>query len=279
MPVTVEEDLAEGLRSQKTEAGGLTFARTFHFRDLEGSGYLRFLSAWGYVGTSVAKFGGGTIAIPAEGHKEVVAGLELFARDFNLDPWGDADAFLNVAYREDETALGGSGVEIETGTIVELGETDFDATNQLLPWAERTPMYIVWNPAVDGASVDSKEFRVGARLPCFIGKPFRRYTKTLSSDPGILSETYTAHVNRTAWKGYPPESVLCMGIVGRNSGEGFRTTFDFAIDRITLWRQIFRATNKRTGLPEPLTPAQVAGYNGIKDFLTQKTIDFNALPI
>lgn len=217
---------------------------------------------------------------PQYDDSKVIRGRTIYARQFSVRAWADNDAEVLVTWVEDDTAIGGIGTEIEVGTSYEMAETDFDAANRELPWAERTPMYVLWNPAVDGATVDSEEFRQAVRLPYFAGKPFRRYTKTISEDPGELSEQYATFTNSSPWKGYPEETVLCLSIVGRNAGNGgFRTTFEFAIDRVTKWRAVGRARDKATGDFVALTNAQVAGYNGISDFVVQGSKDFNDLPI
>lgn len=218
--------------------------------------------------------------VPAPGTSMELEGRTLYAMRYSVGAWSDADAELIVTWVEDEAAMGGVGTEVEVGSTLEQGETDFTAEERAKPFLERSPMYVLWNPAVDGATVDSSEFRQHVRLPYFAGKPFRRYTKTLSEDPGALAEEFVGATNSTAWKGYEPEQVLCMGIVGRNAGNGgFRTTFDFAIDKELLWHQIGRARDRATGEFVAVTNAQLAGGNGIDEFVVQKQADFNDLPI
>lgn len=217
--------------------------------------------------------------VPAPGDHRELLGRDIYALRYRIAAWSDADAELHVTFAEDEAVLGGTGIETEVGSTLELGETDFEASERIKAWNLRTPMYVLWDPGAAGAAVDAVANRQAARLPYFAGKPFRRYTKTISEDPGEMAETFVGRVNESAWKGYPIHSVMCVAIVGRNAGEGFRTTFDFAIDRITLHRQVARARDKTTGDFVAVTNAQAAAYNGIKDFQVQLEADFNALPV
>ena len=219
--------------------------------------------------------------VPIPGTKITIEGRELFSRKYRLGAWSVADAEVIVTYVENITSFGGSTTEIEVGTTTELGESDFDAANQIKPFIEREAMFVLWEKGRQGAPVDggSGVQKVGVRLPTYIGKPFRRYTKVLSDDPGPMSEIYVSRVNNATWKGYPAETVLCLSIIGSNTGSGWRTSFDFAIDREAKWRQVFRVTDTETGEFVPVTVAQAAAGNGIKDFLMQPTQDFSALPI
>ena len=269
---SVEPYLSSGMRI-RYDSDRMTVTVPYHVKDIEDPGennpVLRLAAAVNVTG------------VPPPGDRLLVQGREVFARGYDIASWSNADAELVVTYSENEGTFDGDGIEIEVGTVAELGETDFDAANQIVPWAERVPMYVLYEPGKQGAPVEggSGVEKIGVRLPTFVGKPYRRYTKTLGEDPGLLSEQFTRFVTKTTWKGYPPETVLCMSIVGRNAGQGFRTTFDFAIDRETKWRQVFRVTDQDTGEYVNLTKEQVAGLNGIKNFLTQPTKEFSQLPI
>jgi hypothetical protein len=204
-------------------------------------------------------------------------GRTIYARRYRIGAWGDTDAELFVTWVEDETALGGTGTVVEVGSTVEVSESDFDAIERDKDWDDRTPMVVTWDPASTGAPSAGTDQPV--RLPYFAGKPFRRYTKTISEDPGGMAEDFVGAVNLSPWKGYPAYSVLCMAIIGRNAGEGFSTNFDFAIDKKNLWAGVGRFVDPTTGRVVQVTNAQVAGRNGIKDFQMQVAREFNALPI
>ena len=278
---TVIEDLSEGLRSRVADEAGNTLTRVFQFKDLTGNGIDRFLSAWNLLGTTMTG-DSGIVTIPRANEGIIFAGRTVFAKEFDLEPWPPSDAVLTVGYREDNTDLSGiDGVEIETGTTYEQDETDFDAENIVKPFSSRVPMYLLYNPDIQGATVDSAEFRKAVRLPMLTGKSFKRFTKTLGEDPSALSERFCSppKTNRTLWKNYPPETALCLSIVGRNAGQGWRTTFDFAIDRIGKFRQIGRVRDETTGQLIPLSQQNVAGRNGIDEFIVQPQDNFSALPI
>ena len=270
MPASIDPYLQDGM---VIDFDGVRLSATvpYHVKDLEtpvgGTALDRLAEAMSVAG------------VPAPGDDIDLLGRTLYANRYRIGAWSDADAELLVTWVEDEGAAAGLGTEIEVGTTAEIGETDFDATERAKAWANRTPMYVQWDPSSAGAPGGSSP-KYGMRLPYFAGKPFRRYTKTLGYDPGALSEDYATYTNVSTWKGYPPETVLCMSIVGRNAGNGgFRTTFDFAIDRLTLWRGVGRVRDIVTGEFVAVTNAQLAAYNGAKDFQVQGQAEFNNLPI
>jgi hypothetical protein len=277
MPSVIEE-LTEVLHSGVSEEGGAFLRRGFHIKDLGGTGLNRFLSVWNLLGTTL-QGDGGLVTLPRDNERVIIGGREVWAKVFDVKPWGDADAILTVDYREDNTELSGfDGVEMEVGTTVEQDETDFTGEQADKPFHQRTPMYILYDPTATGRPQDTEANRKAVRLPKWVGKSFRRYTKTVGEDPGPMSEFYASRTNSTTWKGYPPETVLCMSIVARNAGRGWRATGDFAIDRTGRFRQIGRAKDETTGEPIPLTQQQVANANGIDEFRVQGSANFNALP-
>lgn len=216
--------------------------------------------------------------MPEPGDGLLISGRNVYARRYRIGAWANADAEVIVTYVEDDSAIGGTGAIIEGGSTLEQSETDFESAERRKPWAERTPMSVLWDPSSDGAPTAAAEEQA-VRLPYFAGKPYRRYIKTLSEDPSALAEQFVGAVNNAVWKGYPVESVLCMSITFQNAGEGFRTTFDFAIDRDTRWRQIGRARDRTTGEFVTITNVQLANYNGAKDFVVQLVENFDNLPV
>jgi hypothetical protein len=279
---SVIEDLSEILHSQWTSRGGLTLTRGFHIKDLAGgSGADLFMQAWNLLGTTL-QGEGGPVTLPRPSEGMIIGGREVFANDINIDPWPPADATLTVTYNEDNTELSGfDNVEVETGTTYETDETDFAASEWGKPFNERKTMYLLYDPDRDGPPSDLTKYRHDIRAPILVGKSFRRMTKTLGEDPAPLGERFCSppKTNKTTWKGYPPETILCLSIVGRNAGRGWRTTFDFAVDKVGKFRHVARVTDKETGLPIPLRPIDVANRNGIDEFVVQPQDNFNALPL
>jgi hypothetical protein len=219
--------------------------------------------------------------VPAYGDSKVIKGRTVYAYRFRVTAWADSDAELQVTFVEDN-AGGPSGInsEIEVGSTIEIAESDFEGSERVKPWNERSPLWVGYNPEVDvGEAAFASDQRQYVRLPYFAGKPFRRYTMTLGEDPGPLAENFVGATNSVPWNGYDVNEVLCMGIVGRNAGQGFRTTFDFGIDRVTKWMQVARYKDPATGDPVKVTNNQVAARNGIKDFVMQVPRDFHTLPI
>lgn len=278
MPTAVE--ISESLRSRIADNGGNTLNRRFFIADLTGNGLDRFLSAWNLLGKSVPGHAGGpTVSLPRANHRIIFAARAVLAKEFDLEPWGDADAILSVAYREDPTDLSGiPGVELESGTTLELDETMFTGDEREKPFNQRSTMYLLYEAGKNGRPADTTANRVPVRLPVWVGKSFRRFTKTLGEDPAPLGETFASMTNSVTWKGYPPETVLCLSIVGRNAGQGWRTTGDFAIDKIGKFRQVGHAKDDKTGEPVVLTPQMIASANGIDEFRVQGRRNFNVLP-
>lgn len=281
---TVTEDLRDGMRSGVSEDGGATITRVFYFKDLVGSGVYRLLSAWDFVGTTMTGDGGGLVAIPGDNDRIIFRGKETFAKEFDLQPEGDADAVLTVNYRENDPNVfdGNGGVVIEAGTTYETDLTDFDGANMDKPLSQRKPMYVVYEAGSRGRPRDAIENEYPVRLPKLVSKAYRRYTKRINVDPGPLGEAYSTRTNKTTWKGYPPESVLCLSINGSNEGQGWKATADFAIDRVTFHRQVGRAVGRASdpnpGEPIALTAEDLANFNGIDEFRVQGQADFNLLP-
>jgi hypothetical protein len=281
MPTAVE--ISESLRAHIGDDGANTLTRRFFIADLvSGSGVNRFLSAWNYLGMTLppVEAGGPTVTLPRANDRIIFAKREVFAKDMDLEPWADSDAILTVNYREDNTDLGGfDGVELESGTTYEQDITDFTGDERDKPFNQRKPMYFLHDPTrTNGRPSDLPEYRKMVRAPVLVGKSFRRFTKTLGSDPAPLGETYACMTNSTTWKGYPPETALVLSIVGRNAGRVWRTTMDVAIDKIGKFRYTARVTDPQTGEPAPLTPEMIANANGIDEFIVQGRRNLNPLP-
>jgi hypothetical protein len=267
---SVEEDLVDGMKSRINADGLIELTRVFFAYNLENPGgpeVNRFLSAYGLA--QIPKYEDELLFMD---RTLVVAGIEL-------EPWPPADAIVTVDYLEDDSGPSGIGaVEKEAGSTLEFGETDFDAENLLLPYAERTPIEVEYDFAAAGAPGPLAS-RANVRVPIYLPRASRTYTRQESTDPGLIAEFYVGRTNRTEWHGYPPETVLCLAIVGRNFGQGWRTTYEFAIDRIEKFRQYARFRDPTTADYPALTTAQLAANNGIKEVIVQDTAEFNDLDI
>jgi hypothetical protein len=272
---TVEVDQEEGLRASVNN-GKLTVSIGLFIKDLDnpfpGAGeHFRLLSAYALSG------------VPKPEDQIVVYGRRLYARGFELDPWPPADASLKVTYVEDTPTGSTAPVVIESGSTFEQTETHFLAQEMLKPYAQRKPIVVKY----EAKWAVGPQFKPQSiPLPCFKGKPFRRYTiPYLGFDPGELAEKYVSRTNLRPWKPkgaktpYLPEEALCASIIGRESGQGWEGVFDFIIDRETRFHQIGRWTDPQTGERPELTPKDLATNNGILDGVVQLQADFNVLPI
>lgn len=272
---TIEVDQEEGLRASFAD-NKLTVSIGLFIKDLDnpfpGAGeHFRLLSAYALSG------------VPKPEDQIIVYGRRLFARSFDLEPWGPADASMRVTYVEDAPTGSTAPVIIESGSTFEQAETDFEASELAKPFAQRKPMVVKYEAKW---AVGAQFKPQSVRTPVLVGKPFRRYViPYLGFDPGELAEKYVTKTNLRPWKPKGPKSpygvdeVMCLSIVGRDSGQGWEGTFDFAIDRVTKFHQVARWVNPENGQYPELTAKDLAAGNGIKDAIVQFQADFNALPI
>jgi hypothetical protein len=265
---SLEEDLVDGFSITRDADGVYTLVRTFFARDLTGATPVdRFASALSLSG------------LPARGDTIVIDGTTVYAGPANLTPWPPADAMIKITYTERQTGLDIAGfgpIERESGTTLEQGETEFDADNLALPYANRTPISVEYDPTSSGAVGSGALPPQGGRVPILVPKSTRVFTREQTVDPADYAEDYVGRTNSNVWKGYQPETVLCLQIVGRNRGDGrWKVTHVFAIDKETKFRQFARYVLPDTGKPPKLSNGQLAAQNGIKEVIVQGSVAFS----
>jgi hypothetical protein len=277
----VDEDLSEGLKLKEDENGRYSLTRVFHCSNLVGASpveiFAQALTLTSAAGAP-AHTGGN---IPAAGEVLTVNGHKLYVRNRDLDPFPPNSAGVEVGYTEANLSIAGYGPTIiEVGSTVEQGETEFDYLNLAKPFAQRTPIEVLWDKANDTPGAGAK--KQTPRVPIFTGKAVRRYRRQQSVNPESLADAYVGRTNSAGWKGLAADQALCVGISGVNTNSGaglWDCSFEFAVDKIGLFRQIARAVDPDTGLPVWLNAARVAAGNGLKEIIVQGRVDFNALAL
>lgn len=279
MPISLEEDLRENLKLGYVN-GKLAVTKKYFAKDLTAVGAIpRLAQALDLTATGTAHTGAN---LPKKGDSITVTlpnGVHtLYANGFEAKPWADADAEVDVTFdTTPPTDLGLSPVfSKETGATFEQAETDFDATNLALPFASRTPLTVSYTDTA--TTPDTIYADRPARVPILVGKEVLNWTRAESTDPAAFADLYVCKTNSVTWKGYPPETALCLSILGRNPGTNqWSTCYQFAIDKEGKFRQVARYFFADTGLPPKLTAADVAASNGIKEVVVQGQVNFNLL--
>jgi hypothetical protein len=271
---TVVEDLSDGLKLTLRD-GGYVLTRVFHCEDLIGANPIEiFASALKMTAGGPAHFGGN---VPDYDDLQIVNGVELYAREFDVEPFSAADATVTVNYLQVvQTTAGFGPTQLEVGSTVEQGETEFNYIERAKPFAARTPITITWDKANDTPGANAK--KQTPKVPFFFGKGVRRFVREQSTNPESQAELYVGRTNSNSWRGLGTDMAMCVDIHGRNSGNGiWVTNYDFAIDREGLFRQVARAVDPETGEPVWINAARIATRNGIDEIITQFRADFNAL--
>jgi hypothetical protein len=272
----VEEDLSDGLKLSLRGGSGLAVTRIFHCKELQGTTPIEtFASALKLTAAGLAHTGGN---VPAFDDILIVNGVELHAREFDLDPFPPVDATVTVNYLQVDPIVAGFGPTIiEVGSSVEESSTEFSADEAVKPYALRTPLVLLWDRSSAGAPGASAE-KKSPRVPYFAGKSVRRYTRQQSTNPETIADVVVGCTNSTTWKGLPQDAAMCVEYTGRYSGDGIWTiNAGFAVDRNGLFRQVARAIDSTSGEPVFLTQAQFAASNGAQVVRVQQRFDFNAL--
>jgi hypothetical protein len=271
----VEEDLSDGLKLSLRGGSGLAVTRIFHCKELQGSTPIEtFASALKLTAAGLAHTGGN---VPAFDDILIVNGVELHAREFDLDPFPPVDATVTVNYLQVDPIVAGFGpTQLEVGSSVEQGETEFNYIERAKPYTLRTPITITWDKQNDTPGANAK--KQTPRVPVFYGKGVRRFIREQGTNPESIAELYVGRTNSTSWRGLGAEQAMCIDIHGRNSGNGiWVTNYDFAIDREGKFRQVARATDPETGEPVWVNAARIASKNGIDEIIVQFQADFNGL--
>jgi hypothetical protein len=255
---------------------GLAVTRIFHCKELQGTTPIEtFASALKLTAAGLTHTGGN---VPAYDDILIVNGVELHAREFDLDPFPPVDATVTVNYLQVDPIVAGFGPTIiEVGSTLEIADTEFDADQLSLPWAQRTPIEVIWDPSVSGAPGANAEKQT-PRVPAFVGKATRRYTREQATNPETIADSIVGRTNLTTWKGLPQDAAMCVEYTGRYSGNGVWTVnAAFAVDREGLFRSVARAIDPQTGLPAYVNQLDVQFENGIKVLRTALRYDFNSL--
>jgi hypothetical protein len=272
---TVVEDLSDGLKLTLRD-GGYVLTRVFHCEDLIGANPIEiFASALKMTAGGPAHFGGN---VPDYDDLQIVNGVELYAREFDVEPFSAADATVTVNYIQTSPIISGFGPTIiEVGSTLEVADTEFSADQLTLPWDQRTPIEVLWDRSVSGQPGANAEKQT-PRVPAFVGKAARRYIREQSTNPETIAESVVGRTNLTTWKGLPQDAAMCVEYVGRYSGDGrWTVNAAFAVDREGLFRSVARAIDSQTGQPAYVNQLDVQFENGIKVVRTALRYDFNSL--
>jgi hypothetical protein len=269
--------LIEGLRLRLSN-GKLQMTRKFEARALTGTASERLAQALTLTSVGTAHTG---VNLPVDGETFTVGGVTLYANDFDVEPWADADAYISVTYTTDKRGVDVAGYgprTKEVGSTLELGETDFDWANLQLPYASRTRIQVSYDPSSAGAPGANAK-TVDVRVPRWFNKSVRIYTNEQTVDPEGQADDFVGMVNSALFDGQPAGTLLCVSITGRYSGDG-RWVRRVEIARDPMgFKQYPRYIDPQTGQAPALTTAQIAASNGIAEAEVQGEANFTLLNI
>jgi hypothetical protein len=205
----VEEDLSDGLKLSLRGGSGLAVTRIFHCKELQGSTPIEtFTSALKLTAAGLAHTGGN---VPAFDDILIVNGVELHAREFDLDPFPPVDATVTVNYLQVDPIVAGFGpTQLEVGSSVEQGETEFNYIERAKAYTLRTPITITWDKQNDTPGANAK--KQTPRVPVFYGKGVRRFIREQGTNPESIAELYVGRTNSTSWRGLGAEQAMCIDI-------------------------------------------------------------------
>jgi hypothetical protein len=190
----VEEDLNDGFKLVERD-GELTLTRVFFCKDLEGADAVtKFSQALQLTADddAPAHTGGD---VPSEFDSITIGGKTLYVQSRELTPWPPADAQVSVVYSGRPRAFNEAGFSPtlwECGATNEQNETDFDAENLALDFAERTPITVPYTDPDDGVQDPQN-----ARVPIVTCKSTWVATRQEDSDPTSRADTFVSKVNAT----------------------------------------------------------------------------------
>lgn len=269
---TITEDLSDGLQLSQSDDGTIRFTRVFFCADMPGANPKEVFTAPLLMVSGGLTHTGADI--PNRWDLLTVRGINFWCKGRSISPWPPNDAVLTATYDTVEPPVAGFGPTIvEVGSTLEQDTTVFDAANQILAWGSRA--IIVVNPP----SAHSGEDPQYPAVPILVPKPTIVITRETSTSPESDADTHVGRTNSVIWRGYAVSTVLCLSIVGRNSGDGiWSTTYSFARDPLGKFVQIARWKDAK-GLYPALTVADVSARAGIKDVVVQGSSNFNLMSL
>lgn len=105
-----------------------------------------------------------------------------------------------------------------------------------------------------------------------------RFSRRESESPASLQGVYGSRLNRSAWNGYDPLTVMCVGIDGSTDDGGvtWQVNYSFMLDPYSNWKKdVVFSDEERSGDPPPGLVRDV----GYKTLAAYQTIDFAPLSI